>query len=347
MVSRVVWIYPFWHVQESLYQHRQLHLGRAESRGVRYVCECEKTSAGNLSCAVVSDRARLQIPSSRCTVRQQVEVESIRDVYARTRLPAERGWLGDGPLLLDIDEAFFGVRMVRSQLLDNGLRWRDVARASDAVAQLFCPKSPAHERLADRWFFELATALDLSCVKSSGAKPEWCLQPEAALSKFMRPGKANDDVLGDLVCSKDTGDRAFLSLWRVLRAQASAQISLLRQAGLCFRQTLRSAQKPKLHLCIGSDDLKDSPIEHYPSASELEQQFERVQAILSSLPRRPRLITIARSSRDGYVPRDLQARIEHRLIELILSEFKLKSSDVLFDVHLLNGKQGDWDNRNG
>lgn len=348
MLQRVVWIHPFWKTEEELYRSKRLNVGRAMYEGQDYVCECEKAREAPEFCNIEVNGRVAQVPYRQCALHHTVKREAIRDVYARTRLPVEKSWLSGNNVVLAIDEDFFGVRSPARQLLDSGMSWPDVTGVSKAVRQLICPKLPSHERMADRWFYGLVDAMRTKCLSDKDRKP-WCSDGEAATRKFFHSFKS-DLTFSKIFCSragKAGYQPAFVELWAILRRLTANQLLELQHVGVCLAQSMRTAATPPFQLCIGHNTPNDSAVsEHYPSAAELAQQYERLRTILVALPTRPRLITLARSSRDGYVPRDIQAEIERNVIQILSDVYKLKEEDIVYDEFLLNGRQGDWFRRN-
>ncbi|VDK30364.1 unnamed protein product [Dibothriocephalus latus] len=66
--------------------------------------------------------------------------------------------------------------------------------------------------------------------------------------------------------------------------------------------------------------------------------------ILRAIPRVPDVITVARSARDGYVPRWLQTRLEQLILQILKVIFRLGQDDVVFSEYLAGGKGG-WYHR--
>lgn len=348
MLQRVVWIHPFWKTEEVLYRSKRLNIGRTLYEGQDYVCECEKVRSTPEFCNIEVNGRVLQVASNLCTLHHTVKREAIRDVYARTRLPVEKSWLAGNNVVLTIDEDFFGVRSPARQLQATGMSWSDVTAVSNAVRQLICPKLPSHEKMADRWFYGLVDAMRTDC-QSAKERKAWCSDGEAATKKFFHSFRS-DLTFSKIFCrrkEKENYQPAFVELWTILRRLTDNQLLELLRVGVCLAQSMRTAVVPQFQLCIGHNAPNSSAVsEHYPSAAELSQQYARLRAILSALPTRPRLITLARSSRDGYVPRDLQADIERNVLQILREVYKVREADIIFDRFLLNGRQADWYHRN-
>lgn len=73
---------------------------------------------------------------------------------------------------------------------------------------------------------------------------------------------------------------------------------------------------------------------HVPKASEVESSTEALSTILDAIPTADvRLVTVARSNRDGFTPRSLQPRIEEDVLRCLRRKFT--DSNIIFDSNLM------------
>ena len=94
-------------------------------------------------------------------------------------------------------------------------------------------------------------------------------------------------------------------------------------------------------ICHGATGPDNSLItQHIPTRREIEQQTLKLQKILTLLPK-PKHVTVCRSFRDGYVPKDFFPQIERNILSSIKKVFPNFNS-VHYDSHLLGGPQG-WE----
>lgn len=353
-------VHPFWNLKEALNFVSTKLLGSTWKDEKMYVCECDSFNNIPFGCFIKyhefgsSDSPRRAIPGMHCEQKLTFKNAIFRDAEFLTdlrQLNAVR--LADTDLLLDINEDFFGIKYPTTNLLQNGMSFFKIERISEMVKAIFCPKANTDEKSADAWFYNLVESIRKHCFQRNGEDlPLWCDNLEEAQKEFLWPFYIEKRAI---FCSKNkenSGDvssllQSFSKLWHDLRELSDWQLLDVRRVGLCFDQWKLDDRIRNIRFCVGDYAESKSSImsEYYPPLFELKIQIKRVREILMSLPIRPKIITLARSSREGLVMRDLQGWIEHLLISAIIEVFHLSPSDVIYDERLLNGKRGDWFNR--
>ena len=124
----------------------------------------------------------------------------------------------------------------------------------------------------------------------------------------------------------------------------------LSNAKYCFNDSLQLNHEtqnnlPKFYLCHGTIYPAHKLNQIYVDSKDgIEKRGERLSKMLDHIYESvtPKIITISRSLRDGYVPRKQQRLIEHTVrqaIETNLSKRFIRS-ETIFDENLVGGKEG-------
>ncbi len=131
-----------------------------------------------------------------------------------------------------------------------------------------------------------------------------------------------------------------------------SQLRLLLQFGFClsespvtdFSNRAPGAKRhPSFGVCHGHTGPDNTYISHhYPSAAEIEHNLLMLREIFDTLPE-PRMITLSRSFRDGYVPKHHAAKIEKGVVKTLQRSFP-HFKGVWYDSNLLGGPDG-WSHR--
>lgn len=73
---------------------------------------------------------------------------------------------------------------------------------------------------------------------------------------------------------------------------------------------------------------------HEPKVTELDHSTEAMRTVLDLIPTDGvKLVTIARSNRDGFTPRKLQPKIEEHVLRSLRDKFK--TCNIIFDPNLM------------
>ena len=128
---------------------------------------------------------------------------------------------------------------------------------------------------------------------------------------------------------------------KTLKGYTSKQLELLYKIGFCMESKIGVTSK-RLHffgICHGMTG-PQSPhiVEHIPTTEEVDKQLLKLQEILSLLPK-PRLVTVARSIRNGFTPRELFPYFEWDILTSVQKNFPGYHS-VHYDSDLLGGPPG-------
>ncbi|VDL93768.1 unnamed protein product [Schistocephalus solidus] len=264
----------------------------------------------------------------------------------------------DTPLILDIDEDFFGVRLVGADLLYHGLDMESVLTMGDFIRPIFCLKkgNELEEMRPDIWFRGLLNRIISHCLTRS---PQ-CPRPDLNGTVYDTCSAAIWDAKQDLyraqpplVC-QGVGEEQHLVeaevenslnlLTLLLRNRTREQIRALQRVGICHEFAWRTwfPDMVPISLCLGHNTPGHSVVPEYvPTYTELEALLRNFTRIVRAVPRVPDVITVARSARDGYVPRWLQTRLERLILKVIKVVFRLENDDVVYSDYLAGG-QGGW-----
>ena len=106
----------------------------------------------------------------------------------------------------------------------------------------------------------------------------------------------------------------------------------------------RSSLVPSFGVCTGQTAPDNDVITHHvPTRQEIVRQTDKLKKILSYLPQ-PKHVTVCRSFRDGYTPKEFFSQIERNILTSIQNSFHSYRT-VHYDVNLLGGPEG-WFSRN-
>ena len=122
-------------------------------------------------------------------------------------------------------------------------------------------------------------------------------------------------------------------------------LHILKQVGFCLPHSTLSSPShshPPYHMqvcVVDGDEIFSST--HTPTISSINTSMDILRRILTVRMSAPSLITIARSVRDGYTPRQLHTHIEGGLLNVIRDVYNHTSTlQVVYDPNLMGGKRG-------
>ena len=130
-----------------------------------------------------------------------------------------------------------------------------------------------------------------------------------------------------------------------LKGLTSDQLLLLVRIGFCVDNSpvtfIPESQggAPNITICHGATGPDNNLVTyHIPTRQKVERQTLKLQKILSLIPK-PKHVTVCRSFRDGYVPKDFFPQIERNILSSIRKTFPSYTS-VHYDTNLLGGSHG-------
>jgi len=303
----------------------------------------------------------------RCHIKTDYTSEYVSDHHAVDRMTASPHWLtpGDaGGVIIDIDEDFFGCESPSDQLagrLGNGSSgWKYVELIDGALAAFLCPLTADDESTADRFARRLVRLVMDVCRRRIAT--ERCRPPGLdAVIKSAFVGRPS------LFCgSTASGAKAaWVSLAELLAGVPVRVLLGMLDVGFCLNTAPRThdfRRRPNVGdfaVCYGANEPNSTLVYHHtPSPDELDAQLRSFDRLVVELlrqteatavgvggrQRRPLLVTVSRSVRDGYTPRSLAANIERGILTALRQQRRSGTMTVVYDKDLLGGRRG-WDNR--
>lgn len=197
---------------------------------------------------------------------------------------------------------------------------------------LFCPQSVEHEQ-------KLSLALP-SLLKSNCSSP----LDDACLSTT----KSDLATIRRTKCKTVTNFEKKVTEWKSYIEQKlnSSQVNELVNVGFCMETTPNTAriaigrENIAMMVCAGVIGPSSNANEFYlPTEKVLVTDMRRMKGILSGIVG-IELMTIARSNRDGFVPRKLQPTIERQLLQLVRASNGQRNikTEVVYDRNLMKSK---------
>ncbi|CAH8528878.1 unnamed protein product [Dicrocoelium dendriticum] len=279
-------------------------------------------------------------PVLRSTLTNLIRLPSVSSSTSPTSL----AYYNRNPIIVDIDEDFFGVYLVARNLTDTGLNIIAILQLDRTIQSIFCPKRAVDESFIDTWFQELLAYVRATCARAlSGMEVFECQRniSERVYDSLVQMNPA-------WLCQEDNGP-SLQDLVETLTHPTitNEQLLALSRVGLCLTNAWSSyAYEPRMRLCIGHNSPGMTLVkEHVPDTEELMLLASNLTKVLLAIPQKPALITLCRSARDGYTPRWLQPTIEYTITGILKRLFNLTQGDISYSPRLAGGVNG-WQDRN-
>ena len=126
-----------------------------------------------------------------------------------------------------------------------------------------------------------------------------------------------------------------------LNGYTPIQLGLLYKLGFCMESTI-GVTRGRLHnfgICHGATGPQNSHLtQHITTPAEMDEWSRRLQRIIRLLPT-PKHVNVARSTRDGFTPKEFRPYIEWDILTSIKKIFPGYST-VHYDPDLLGGASG-------
>ena len=377
-LGRFIWLVPDWLKQEVpnmsndtvelgyfYHQYSKPQLNKSQTKPDVIFCDCRTSNTVKLKddgCAYVnysSDAGDdIKIKREVCSVKTKYISETVLegDTYNKavrqehlktSKISKPEALLGirnDEPVIWDIDLDYFGCEIPGDSLLQAGFTWRVVELIDQKLNRLFCPSRFEDESESNQIMKGLISTFISQCDFSSVNIR--CKKP----FQFLR--KITDEKLTDvwkrsprLFCASN--DLQLRNAWKdvafIFHHLKLEQLQALTSMGFCFNispKTFGVENFIAVHICHGLNPPHSEVIEKYsPTYEDIMERLTRLEYIMTSLPP-PRMVTICRSARDGYVPRKQYMDIENKLIEVIFKSQPSKRFRLIYDEDLLGGMEG-------
>uniref|UniRef100_A0A3Q0KPR2 UPF0489 protein C5orf22 homolog n=2 Tax=Schistosoma mansoni TaxID=6183 RepID=A0A3Q0KPR2_SCHMA len=246
------------------------------------------------------------------------------------------------PLILDIDEDFFGVHIVTNTLFKSGLNYDFIQSINLIISSIFCPiSSYINENVIDQIFHWLIQQIYFHIHYNKNNQKS--IIDHDQLDILIK--KINKTLqLTDILCNHYQLYIIKLNELFMNYTITYDQMKIISHIGICYTYSILTYQYiPEIHLCIGHNLPNTTLIDEYlPTSKDLLKLAIQFTQILLSIPYLPNIITISRSSRDGYTPRWLQYHIETMILNIIKTVFNLTENSIIFTKHLAGDKYYGW-----
>ncbi|XP_055878052.1 uncharacterized protein LOC106072836 [Biomphalaria glabrata] len=303
------------------------------------------------------------ISYNECMIQATAVFEVMSETKASTQLLKMYPAFVSAGVILDIDEDFFGCWSDMFAFQKLGTLQKSIDLLSELVADVLCAESVIDEQTADKFYTSLVNLVIV-------LKSQSCDLSTAHTNKLGKPCKKNIEINNFLIESipmligflSDQGEGHLLcheepklqglslqSMVQLLFNFSIKELQILSDIGICFQVSPSSVyfeNNGNLHVCHGENTPERSEVSfHYPSTTEIFSQNVTLRRILSSVFRKPDIITLCRSVRDGYTPKQLHTVIEKNILKTISNAYRSADIEkVHFDNNLLGGRTG-WHQR--
>lgn len=250
---------------------------------------------------------------------------------------------------MDIDEDFYACTFASRPLLNAGFTEEELDDLNEITGSIFCPNNVKEEQEADTLLSQLLDeVMTYGCLE----KKTECQQKDVSIqNKYFNILQRNSK---HLVCGKKqrkegNKEEQLRKLVKTMVSWNPRKVTAIKQVGFCLTTSksrgLDMTKAAEFHVCMGANTPNRTlVIEHNTTIPEINKRTLGLKEIFEAMKPRllPTMVTLCRSSRDGYVPREFQNKIESDIIESLESLSPLK---LHFDDELLGGKKGWYESR--
>ncbi|XP_056017898.1 uncharacterized protein LOC125670314 isoform X2 [Ostrea edulis] len=371
MFSKVVWVWPRWdrenHESET-HDIVQISIGwlmvdtSIPKMKRKTFCLCYhrwKTSIGSkkkedINCRRLPTSLEneddfpegVEIDFKTCKSETKFMFEEIREDLAADIFWRNGNEYRENGVILDIDEDFFGCTYASQTLLDAGITEEEFRSINEILGRIFCPNNAKEELVTDNILTKFLDDIISSRCFGQDVKGDACQKKEDSIyEKFIQTlHEDNENLLCRNILKQDWNKKELMLLLRSMMERNLAQIMAIKHVGFCSTTSnlrgLEMTKSSEFNICVGANTPNRSlVIEHHTNSYEIKQRAKVLKEIFEALKPnlQPSMITLCRSSRDGYVPRELQNQIEGNIIESLKS---LSPTKLNYDTELLGGKDG-------
>lgn len=376
MFSKVIWVWPRWdqvnHEDKArdlseinvgwlmvdtlipkmkrrtfCFCHHSLSTNKNTDRSVNKTEECRRLPTSlerqaDFPEGVVIDRKTCKIEMS--FLHEEISEDLAADVF---RKEAEN--FRENGVILDIDEDFYACTFASRPLLNAGFTEEELDDLNEITGSIFCPNNVKEEQEADTLLSQM-----LDEVMTSGCleKKTECQQKDVSIqNKYFNILQRNSK---HLVCGKKqrkegNKEEQLRKLVKTMVSWNPRKVTAIKQVGFCLTTSksrgLDMTKAAEFHVCMGANTPNRTlVIEHNTTLPEINKRTLGLKEIFEAMKPRllPTMVTLCRSSRDGYVPREFQNKIESDIIESLESLSPLK---LHYDDELLGGRKGWYESR--
>ncbi|XP_056022127.1 UPF0489 protein C5orf22 homolog [Ostrea edulis] len=373
--SKVVWVWPRWDQKNHESESRevvQISIGwlmvdtaipkiKRKTFCLCYhrVNDIQKTSSGSKKREDVNCRRLptaleneddfpegVKIDFKTCKSKKTFIYEEIREDLAPDIFRRKGNEYRENGVILDIDEDFFGCTYASQIMLDAGITEEEFRYINEILGRIFCPNNAKEETATDNILMKVLDDIILSDCFAQDVKGDDCQKKEVSIyEKYIQTlNKDNENLLCRNTFKQDWNKKELVLLLQSIMKKSLTQIMAIKHVGFCSTTStargLDMTKSSEFNICIGANTPNRSMIiEHHTNLYEIRQRTMVLEEIFETLKPSllPSMITLCRSSRDGYVPRELQNLIEGNIIESFKS---LSPTKLNYDTELLGGREG-------
>ena len=382
LLTRCVWIFPSWLTVEQPHSKTNIEIGYVRNKSAKHICNCgfqgnqglcefndssimpqsECIIKANLMTEVIHE---LSLLKSLNTHHQQSNTEEnprkhIDSTYKDNKYKeATYKDLSDNyevhlhipsnaSIIWDIDLDYFGCIYTGQALVDVGIKWKLIELLDSKLLRLFCPTKMEDENLSDIILKRTIRDIIEACKFTS--KHKRCAVPFEQVHALIEKSRVNYwKEFSHLFCTKN--ETWFKTNWRnilfIVHYLDETQMQALLKIGFCLTTTLQTygwTDNAVINVCHGNNPPGSNIVQVYqPTMADIDDRMIRLEQILKFLPS-PDLVTVCRSGRDGYTPREYLQYIESGVIEVIRRAKSKHRFNIVYDRHLLGGEAG-WSGR--
>ena len=319
-------------------------------------CECmlldgEKQCQYYNDTAAVGDDIEIKIPETKCNIKKSLQLEEVREDVAANKFEVT-DWLKNASVVLDIDEDFFGCESGSTVLRDADIDWKDILILNQHISRFMCPVDAALEETADRFLVGVAQLIkeEKECQEDRNKCQRKPQRFKDILQRqlFMQMHSPNLEMF----CShnKPTSLKSLKIISLKMQELTVRQLEVLIDVGFCMNTSPKSYGFPnglEFRVCHGQVLPEENIVTiHSPGSEEVDLRGRLLKRMFrGNYFVRPKLVTVARSMRDGYTPKQYFYEIEHLVLDALKSSMPKTALNVHYDKDLLGGKTG-WPLRN-
>lgn len=358
LINRVIWIWPHWdrEQQNGNYTMTVLKIGTYTAgegeKAITDFCMCSSvfkaTSCFTFKDYETDDINQYQtVSQDECFIQKKIIVEEIHELTAAAMLLKDKLLVNNEDVILDIDEDYYGCIYAVEPLLNANISLFVVKAISDYIGKIFCPRTTNSEKISEELLFKITDnfIVKKKCQAKSGTNCDVKhLTSAEAVYQFLTDHNNEDNFI---MCPGTTKEIAVAikKLLSYFEKRSVTQLEVLKKVGFCSDTTPKTVmvRNPVFGLCTGANDPENTVVyRHQPTLSEIHKRTVLLNTVLRQLRRTwPRLVTVCRSVRDGYTPRQFFSQIEGDVMSAIHRAFGgADNVTIHYDDDLIGGPLG-------
>ena len=368
LVTRMIWVWPEWDRKnhEKDYVMSTVKLGWLLSNNTETkkpeleFCMCQKSGI-KIECMYIKEGEddgveEVMIEPEICHIKKTILVEEINEAMAVSLLKQNKWIQQSENIILDIDEDFFGCSYVIKPLLDANVSAESLKMIEENLRRIVCPISTFHETSSNKIMLEIISLLMLKKSCQTGLKTvSECndanldLNPHKQLVHLLTNAVRRNETN---LCSKNVNNpRLQFFIKRFINGLSRLtveQLKIIHQIGFCSSTTPKTLDiygLPEFGLCYGANTPLESAVTEFnPTLADIKNRSKILRGIIQNLKQHyPKFVTLCRSVRDGYTPRQFFTTIENEILTSLKEAFQ--NIKLHYDEDLLDGKVGRPNNK--